>query len=88
MNLSKAQQTTLDTIRANGGQMNLWAGQKGFNMNSASSLLRMGVLARVQPCEGCEARSNGDESSVCSEPLTNLNYFFQSCHNRVRIAGE
>lgn len=51
MKLTNAQTKTLRTIAANGGEMNGWAGQKGFYCLSLAPLVRMGLLEDIGTCD-------------------------------------
>jgi hypothetical protein len=68
--LSRAQETTLRTIRANGGEMDGYAGQPGFYVNSLGPLLRQGLL------EDLGTTRSYDEAGVCTGFAT---------YNRVRM---
>jgi len=62
---------TLRTIAANGGEMNSFAGQPGFNVGAAwDKLLRDGFLAKIPSCPTCKTRNQGDGHDLpCERPL-------------------
>jgi hypothetical protein len=80
--LSAAQTKTLGTIVANGGEMNGWAGQRGFYCNSIGPLTRMGLVEPVH-CPGGpnhydEHFNNEADAYIC--PINGIQYY-----GRVRI---
>lgn len=86
--MSEAQGKTLRTMIARGGEMNGYAGQPGFYCNSVNPLIRMGLLERVDMCEGCRANNRRDFATdptvPCERPLTGQKGG-QSCYRRVRV---
>jgi len=54
--ISNAQATTLRTISSNGGEMDGYAGQKGFYCNSVTPLAKKGFLEYL----GTTPRMDGD----------------------------
>lgn len=74
-----AQTRTLATIKANGGEMNSYAGQPGFNANSVRALLKVGALVPVPGCGNCK---DGTASLPCLRPIASS----ARCYHRVRIA--
>lgn len=74
--ITNAQRKTLATIIANGGEMNGWAGQKGFYCNSVPVLTRQHLIEPVNcPC-GTECTAT--EGFTC--PTDGQDYY-----HRVRI---
>lgn len=57
--MSAAQIKTLGTLIARGGEMNSYAGQKGFYTNSVAVLHRLGYVTKPYSCGG----THGDTSS-------------------------
>ncbi|MDD4868196.1 MAG: hypothetical protein PHQ28_14075, partial [Mycobacterium sp.] len=58
---------------AKGGEMNTFAGQRGFYCHSVKPLIRMGLIERVPECAACagiaDDRSIFDADHVCIRPL-------------------
>lgn len=87
MNLTPAQIKTLNTLIARGGEMNGFAGQKGFYCNSVRPLARMGLVENVADCASCSAE-NVDifaQGHVCDRPLPTPSRGARMCYQRLRI---
>ncbi len=84
--LSPAQIKTLTTIAANGGEMNTYAGQRGFYTHSIKPLARLGLVERVEGCEPCAANDDW-ANEVCARPLAGQGGGGR-CYGRIRITTE
>lgn len=84
--LSQAQATTLHTMLANGGEMNGYAGQRGFYCNSIPVLVRRGLVERLDMCEACSNRPAAGVAVTCQRPLA-AQKGGGSCYNRVRVTN-
>jgi hypothetical protein len=82
MKLTKAQQTTLNTIARNGGEMNGFAGQKGFYTLSVSVLSRLGLIEELG---SCDCRRNEDGKHTVNHTILVGQKHGESFYNRVRI---
>jgi hypothetical protein len=59
----------LKLIAANGGEMNGWAGQRGFSINAAEKLQRDGYLEMLRACKPCQTRWDEEHNIPCERPL-------------------
>lgn len=69
--LSKAQITTLGTISKWGGEMNTFAGQKGFYCLSVDALAKKGLIEKLGHCACCWPKSE-TEPTPCDREHTVL----------------
>lgn len=82
---SKAQDKTLRTVVANGGEMNGYAGQRGFDGRSVETLVSAGLLECVADCASCSSSDDVfDAGHVCDRPLAGQRGG-ERCWDRVRI---
>lgn len=80
--LTPRQQEVLDNVRVLGGEINRYAAQKGLNLHTLESLVRLGVLEYVPQCRVCAAAGVWNDFG-CQRPLPHDGG--QRCHNRVRV---
>lgn len=86
VNLTPAQIRTLRTIIANGGEMNGFAGQRGFRTNSLPPLRRRGLIESVPDCANCADADIFDHDHVCYRPLPEgTARMINCCYDRHRI---
>lgn len=84
--LTAPQSRMLATLVRNGGEMNAYAGQAGFNCHSVAPLVRLGLVERVASCDNCLRRPTDKHAAACTQPLTGQKGG-QQCYDRIRVTA-